>query len=103
MSTIEIAEPLQRRFQELRHDWISKTRHLSNTAQIAMVFSYQKIIGLGPQVVPLILLELQKKKRITGSGHWKRSPERILLKNAPQGTWKLPPRRGFTGENKTDI
>lgn len=59
MPTKTIEKPIYQRFQELRDDWKSKTRHLSNTAQISLVFSYQSIIGLGPAVVPLILAELE--------------------------------------------
>ena len=51
MSTAEIAEPLEQRFEKYRDDWVSKTRHLSNTAQMAMVFSYQHIIGLGLSLI----------------------------------------------------
>ena len=43
MSAVEIGELLEQRFEKYRDDWISKTRHLSNTAQMAMVFSYQHI------------------------------------------------------------
>ena len=59
MPTKTIEKPIYQRFQELRDDRKSKTRHLSNTAQISLVFSYQSIIGLGPAVVPLILAELE--------------------------------------------
>jgi len=76
MSTTEIAEPLQQRFQEYKKDWVSKTRHLSNTAQMALVFSYQRIIGLGPAVVPLILIELQKE-----TDHWFWALEAITGEN----------------------
>ena len=76
MSTAEIAEPLQERFQKYKDDWISKTRHLSNMAQIAFVFSYQRIIGLGPKVVPLILAELQKE-----TDHWFWALEAITGEN----------------------
>ena len=48
MSSTPVAESIHERFHELRDDWKSKTRHLSNTAQISLVFSYQKIIGMGP-------------------------------------------------------
>ena len=65
MTTTQVAEPIQERFQRLRDDWKSKSRHLSNTAQISLVFSYQKIIGMGPAVVPLILAELEKEP-----DHW---------------------------------
>ena len=76
MSTAEIAEPLQELFQKYKDDWTSKTRHLSNMAQIAFVFSYQRIIGLGPKVVPLILVELQKE-----TDHWFWALEAITGEN----------------------
>ena len=65
MSTTQVATPIRERFDELKHDWKSKTRHLSNTAQISLVFSYQQIIGMGPAVVPLILAELEREP-----DHW---------------------------------
>ena len=76
MSTATIAKPLHERFEELRDDWKSKTRHLSNTAQISLVFSYQNIIGLGPAAVPLILAELQKEP-----DHWFWALEAITGQN----------------------
>ena len=45
-------------------------------AQIAFVFSYQRIIGLGPKVVPLILVELQKE-----TDHWFWALEAITGEN----------------------
>ena len=45
-------------------------------AQIALVFSYQRIIGLGPKVVPLILVELQKE-----TNHWFWALEAITGEN----------------------
>lgn len=76
MSTTDVAEPLQSRFETLRDDWKSKTRHLSNTAQIALVLSYQQIIGMGPEVVPLILRELEKE-----TDHWFWALEAITGEN----------------------
>jgi len=65
MSATHVANPIQERFRELRDDWKSKTRHLSNTAQISLVFSFQQIIGMGPAVLPLILAELEREP-----DHW---------------------------------
>ena len=76
MSSTQAAESIHERFRELRDDWKSKTRHLSNTAQIALVFSYQKIIGMGPDVVPLILSELEKEP-----DHWFWALEAITDEN----------------------
>jgi hypothetical protein len=76
MLTAEVAEPIQERFQTLKVDWKSKTRHLSNVAQIALVFSYQQIIGMGPKAVPLILAELEHEP-----DHWFWALEAITGEN----------------------
>ena len=76
MSTAEISEPLHERFQTLKDAWKSKTRHLSNMAQIAIDFSYQSIIGMGPKVVPLILAELENE-----TDHWFWALEAITGEN----------------------
>lgn len=76
MAATSISKPLHERFQDLRDDWKAKTRHLSNTAQISLVFSYQKIIGLGPAAVPLILKELEKEP-----DHWFWALEAITGEN----------------------
>ena len=76
MSSTQVAQSIHERFYELRDDWKSKTRHLSNTAQISLVFSYQKIIGMGPAVVPLILSELEKEP-----DHWFWALEAITDEN----------------------
>jgi len=47
------------RFQRLAAEWKEQSRYLSNTAQMAMLRPYQRIIGMGLSVVPLILEELQ--------------------------------------------
>jgi hypothetical protein len=49
------------RFQQLAAEWKQSSRHMSNTAQMAMLRPYQKIIGMGWDAVPLILEELQKE------------------------------------------
>ena len=42
-------------------EWKEQSRYLSNTAQMAMLKPYQRIIGLGLPVVPLILEELNRE------------------------------------------
>jgi len=76
MVTMESAKPLVERFQFLKDDWKRNTRHLSNVAQISLVFSYQNIIGMGPAVVPLILKELEKEP-----DHWFWALEAITGEN----------------------
>ncbi|MCI0387582.1 MAG: hypothetical protein MOB07_02260 [Acidobacteria bacterium] len=52
-------------FQELANQWRRETAHLSLAIKKVMHPAYQRIIGLGPDAVPLILRELQRR-----SGHW---------------------------------
>ena len=52
---------IQGRFQRLAAEWKQQSRYLSNTAQMAMLRPYQRIIGMGWSAVPLILEELQRE------------------------------------------
>ena len=52
---------LRDRFQRLAAEWKSQARYLSNSAQMAMLPPYQRIIGMGLPAVPLILEELQRE------------------------------------------
>ena len=52
-------------FAKLTTEWRQDTRYLSSTSAIATHPAYQRIIGLGPQVIPLILADLQREP-----GHW---------------------------------
>ena len=52
-------------FEELKTDWKTRTTYMSNSAQIAAVRSYQRIIGMGPAALPLILKELERE-----TDHW---------------------------------
>ncbi len=56
---------LSERFRRLAAEWKQQSRFLSNTAQMAMLRPYQRIIGMGPPVVPLILEELRREP-----DHW---------------------------------
>lgn len=76
MSTLAVSQSTQERFHKLVANWKAKSRHLSNVAQISMVFSYQSIIGMGPEVVPLILAELDKEP-----DHWFWALEAITGEN----------------------
>jgi hypothetical protein len=68
---------IEERFRRLASEWKEQSRYLSNTAQIAMLKLYQRIIGLGLPVVLLILEELDREPNHCGSGRSKRSPSRI--------------------------
>lgn len=56
---------LEALFKDLAERWKRETRFLSSTSTIATHPAYQRIIGLGPQVVPLILNDMQREP-----GHW---------------------------------
>src|SRR5262245_29067187 len=65
MSTsLQIAEAdtaTRDRFCRLTAEWKTRSRYLSNSAQMAMLPPYQRIIGMGDAAVPLILSELQRE------------------------------------------
>lgn len=65
--TTAIAPPerLEGLFRTLADEWKRDTRFLSSTNALAMHPAYQRIIGLGPQVIPYILADLQNEP-----GHW---------------------------------
>jgi hypothetical protein len=56
-----LKEPLEARFARLATEWKRDSRFLSNSAQMAMLRPYQRIIGMGMPVVPLILKELARE------------------------------------------
>jgi len=52
---------VRERFERLACEWKRQSRYLSNTAQMAMLKPYQRIIGMGLAAVPLILEELNRE------------------------------------------
>ena len=58
-------EGTRERFQRLASEWKERSKYLSNTAQMAMLKPYQRIIGMGENAVPLILEELKREP-----DHW---------------------------------
>jgi hypothetical protein len=52
---------VEERFQRHLADWKQQSRYLSNTAQMAMLRPYQRIVGMGTAAVPLILEELKRE------------------------------------------
>ena len=56
---------LREEFDELATTWKDETQFLSSVTDIVMHPAYQRIIGLGPDVVPLILEDLEDETR-----HW---------------------------------
>jgi hypothetical protein len=56
---------LEMKFQALAQEWKRESRFASTANQMFLLPSYQKIIGLGPDAIPVILRDLQKE-----SNHW---------------------------------
>jgi hypothetical protein len=52
-------------FRQLVSAWKEKSGYLSNTVQMSVISEYQRIIGLGPAALPLILEELRRE-----TDHW---------------------------------
>lgn len=52
-------DQLRERFVQLRDEWKSRSKYLSNTAQMAMLWPYQQIIGMGCDAIPMLLDELR--------------------------------------------
>jgi hypothetical protein len=52
---------LERTFDALANDWRKETLGLSRVDKKVMHAAYQKIIGMGPQAIPLILRELRDR------------------------------------------
>jgi hypothetical protein len=57
------ASTVERQFNELAARWKEDTEFISSTTEIALQPSYQRIIGLGPAAIPLILRELAQQPR----------------------------------------
>ena len=70
------AAELERAFAELAGEWRSQTAAMSSASQMARHPAYQRIIGLGEAVVPLILRELERRP-----DHWFRALREITGDN----------------------
>ena len=58
-------EVTQRAFYALKKDWVKQTAMYSFVPQIVMNEAYQKIIAMGPTVIPLVLRALRRN-----ADHW---------------------------------
>jgi hypothetical protein len=67
---------IRNRFRRLAAEWSEQSKYLSNTAQMAMLPSYQRIIGMGLAAVPLLLEELSREP-----DHWFWALEAITEEN----------------------
>jgi hypothetical protein len=52
-------EPVEQRFRFLAETWKKAVAHLSSTTKRNSHAAYQEIISLGPEVVPLLLRDMQ--------------------------------------------
>jgi hypothetical protein len=64
-SVEDINHEFERKFNRLAGQWRQETMFMSNANDITSHFAYYQIIGMGPNVVPLILRQVQR-----GEGHW---------------------------------
>ncbi len=76
MATLLANERIEDRFARLRDQWKHDSRYLSNTAQMALLWPYQQLIGMGMDAVPLILSELKREP-----DHWFWALEAITGEN----------------------
>ncbi len=61
----EKSKEIEQRFYRLANEWRDETAHISSMTKLVMHPKYQSIIGMGPDVLPILFRELQKKP-----GHW---------------------------------
>ena len=59
-ATMTPTDSLQQKFSRLAALWKAETAHLSLAARRAMHPAYQRIIGIGPDAIALLLRELQQ-------------------------------------------
>jgi hypothetical protein len=55
------SRPVRERFEALARQWQEETAVLSSTTKRIMHPAYQAIIGLGPEVVPILIEELKER------------------------------------------
>ncbi|WP_354635745.1 hypothetical protein [Planktothricoides raciborskii] len=79
---------LETTFYQLVEQWKTETRGISSTEQLSMHSAYQQIIGMGSEVIPMLLRELEKN-----SGRWF-----WALKSITREDPVLPEQRGKTKE-----
>jgi cold shock CspA family protein len=53
------------RFDKLAKRWLAESRHMSDVTAMVMLPSYQEIVGIGPDAVPLMLERLKRAPE-----HW---------------------------------
>lgn len=61
LSTYSTENITEIKFAKLKAEWEKDIQFLSNTNEIVMHPSYQQIIGMGQEIIPLILTEMKSK------------------------------------------
>ncbi len=61
MSSVAVPDQIREKFERLARKWKAEARFLSNTVQMAILDSYQRIIGMGGPAVPQILVALERE------------------------------------------
>jgi hypothetical protein len=66
-NSVPLSEPtaIEREFQELARVWKVESMFMSSVTDMVNLPSYQKIIGMGPRVIPLLLSDLAREPQ-----HW---------------------------------
>lgn len=59
--TPTVSKATEEKFIRLRDQWKAETAHVSSTTRLVLHPAYQAIIGMGPDVVPLLLRELERR------------------------------------------
>jgi hypothetical protein len=65
--TVETPASLEQEFERLADEWHRETDQLSDPGAIFLHPAYQRIIGLGPQALPFIFRESERRP---GLWHW---------------------------------
>lgn len=81
-------DSLRERFGALADSWIVETRLSSSVTDTFMHPAYQQIIGLGPDVLPLILEDVE-----SGELHWGWALQALTGHDAAAGAHTLPEAR----------
>lgn len=65
IEVISRSDALSEQFRHLAEIVREECAHLSSIREVVMHSAYQQIVGMGPQVLPLLLRELEDRQ-----GHW---------------------------------
>jgi hypothetical protein len=60
----QLPESVEQRFRRLEARWLAETGHLSSSTKITTHPAFMEIMGLGQEVVPLMLRDLEVRPRL---------------------------------------